>query len=109
VKRFFSPSGFTYVKLEAANPADCSGQVNRNQADLNSGVREMSNPEGRVKSADRAIRIFEHFAEKQKPSTLTQISRELGLPVSSTFAIMRCLVDAGYMDHKKNTKLSFPR
>lgn len=50
-----------------------------------------------VRTADRTVDIFEHFARLQKPATVSELARELGLPVSSCFSLVRTLVDRGYL------------
>lgn len=49
-----------------------------------------------VKSADRVLAILELFALRQQPLNLTQISSELGYPMSSVLALMKSLCAKGY-------------
>ncbi|MCC2594860.1 IclR family transcriptional regulator [Pusillimonas sp. MFBS29] len=52
---------------------------------------------GVVKSADRVLAILELFALRQQPLNLTQISSELGYPMSSVLALMKSLCAKGYV------------
>ena len=51
-----------------------------------------------VKSAHRVLRIFEYFAEIQRPASMTEIARRLDYPPSSTSALLKSLLDLGYLD-----------
>ena len=51
-----------------------------------------------VKSAHRVLRIFEYFAEIQRPASMTEIARRLNYPPSSTSALLKSLLDLGYLD-----------
>jgi DNA-binding IclR family transcriptional regulator len=50
-----------------------------------------------VKSARRVLEILELFDELQRDLTLTEIVRELGYPPSSTSALLRSLLELGYL------------
>ena len=50
-----------------------------------------------VISALRTMRIFETFAEQQRPLSLTELAQELGIPKSSCHAIVSTLSDGGYL------------
>ncbi|MDQ8731857.1 IclR family transcriptional regulator [Bradyrhizobium sp. LHD-71] len=50
-----------------------------------------------VRTADRTLDIFESFAHRQKPVTVSELARELSLPMSTCFALVRTLVDRGYL------------
>lgn len=54
-------------------------------------------PESNVKTALRVIEIIETFAKEQKPLSLTQIARDLGAPVSSCQALLKTLINLGYV------------
>lgn len=51
-----------------------------------------------IKSAHRVLRIFEYFAEIQRPAAMTEIACRLNYPTSSTSALLKCLVDLGYLN-----------
>lgn len=50
-----------------------------------------------VKSALRVLTILEYFATTLRPATLTQISRQLGLPKSSCLGLLETLRQSGYL------------
>lgn len=50
-----------------------------------------------VRTADRTLDIFEHFAERQRPITASELARDLSLPTSTCFSLIRTLVDRGYL------------
>ena len=52
-----------------------------------------------VKSAHRVLRIFEYFDEIERPAAMTEIARRLNYPPSSTSALLKSLVELGYLDH----------
>jgi len=61
-----------------------------------------------VKSALRVLELLEHFAEERRPAAIGDVASGLGWPQSSTSVLMRCLVDAGYMDQDRRTGLYAP-
>lgn len=50
-----------------------------------------------VTSALRTLRVFEVFADQQRPLSLTELAEELGIPKSSCHAIVNTLSDRGYL------------
>ena len=50
-----------------------------------------------VKTAKRTLDIFEAFAAKQEPLTLSELSREIESPVSSCHGVIRTLQARGYV------------
>jgi IclR family transcriptional regulator, acetate operon repressor len=50
-----------------------------------------------VKSATRLLDLFEAFAVARKPCTLSELSRALGVPVSSCHALVKTLEGRGYL------------
>ena len=50
-----------------------------------------------VKLVARTLQLFELYAREVRPLSLTEISRGLGAPVSSTLALVRTLVGKGYL------------
>jgi len=61
-----------------------------------------------VKSAVRALEIFEHFAETRVPASVMEISKALGFPQSSTSALLKSLVALGYMDYDAGARTYVP-
>lgn len=60
-----------------------------------------------VKSAERVLRIFEHLSAYPKGQTINEISSQLGYAPSSTYALLKTLLDNGYLyiDEMKRYKL----
>lgn len=50
-----------------------------------------------VRTADRTLDILECFGRLQKPMTAAELARELSLPASTCFSLVRTLVDRGYL------------
>ncbi len=61
-----------------------------------------------VKSAQRVVEVFEYFAQRRAPATLSQISTTLGYPTSSTFALLSTLRDLGYLDYARDDRTFVP-
>ena len=61
-----------------------------------------------VKSAQRVLRIFEYFAEIQRPASMTEIARRLNYPPSSTSALLKSLLDLGYLDYDRKAHTYVP-
>ena len=61
-----------------------------------------------VKSAHRVLRIFEYFAEIQRPASMTEIARRLDYPPSSTSALLKSLLDLGYLDCDRKARTYVP-
>jgi DNA-binding IclR family transcriptional regulator len=61
-----------------------------------------------VKSAQRVVEVFEYFAQRRAPATLTQLSDSLGYPASSTFALLNTLRDLGYLDYAQGDRTFVP-
>lgn len=53
----------------------------------------------RVKSAGRVLEVLEFFDDIQRESTVMEIADTLGYPQSSTSALLRSLVDMGYLTY----------
>lgn len=64
-----------------------------------------------VKSALRAVQVFEFFLEVRRSATAKEIANSLAIPQSSTSMLLRSLRDHGYLDydHKERTYLPTPR
>ncbi|MCK9511387.1 MAG: helix-turn-helix domain-containing protein [Pigmentiphaga sp.] len=52
-----------------------------------------------VKSAQRVVEVFEFFAGRRAPASLSQVAEALGYPVSSTFALLNTLRELGYLHY----------
>ncbi len=50
-----------------------------------------------VRTADRTLDIFESFARRPRPITVSDLARELSLPTSTCFSLVRTLVDRGFL------------
>lgn len=50
-----------------------------------------------VKTATRTLDVFEAFAREARPLSLSELSRLLGIPISSCFGLVRTLESRGYM------------
>ena len=50
-----------------------------------------------VKTAGRVIDLFEVFATLKRPATLSELSREMDIPVSSCFNLLRTIENRGYL------------
>jgi DNA-binding IclR family transcriptional regulator len=61
-----------------------------------------------VKSADRTLLIFEAFADRQAPMTLSELARLLDIPVSTCFNLMRTLEARGYLYEVAGRKMYYP-
>lgn len=62
----------------------------------------------RVKSAQRVVEVFEYFAQRRAPATLTQICSTLDYPPSSTFSLLNTLRDLGYLDYASEDRTFVP-
>jgi DNA-binding IclR family transcriptional regulator len=74
----------------------------------NAGSVEMQTS---VKSALRAVQVFEFFLEIRRSATAKEIATGLDIPQSSTSMLLRSLRDHGYLDYdqKERTYLPTPR
>ncbi len=61
-----------------------------------------------VKSAVRVFAVLEYFDDVREPRTLTEISRDLGMPMSSCIALLRSLESIDYMTFSPLTKKYLP-
>jgi len=71
-------------------------------------VPESSEGAASVKSAQRVLSIFRYFEKGREPRTLSEISQDLGYPVSSTLALLRSIHKLGYLTYNIETKSYFP-
>lgn len=61
-----------------------------------------------VKTADRTLLIFEAFADRCAPMTLSELARLLDMPVSTCFNLMRTLQARGYLYEVAGRKMFYP-
>lgn len=61
-----------------------------------------------VRTADRTLDIFESFAKRQRPITVSDLARELSLPTSTCFALVRTLVDRGFLYYLRPRGAFYP-
>ena len=61
-----------------------------------------------VKSAVRVLRILEFFDQIQRDARVSEIVERLSFPQSSTSALLRSLVRAGYLDYSPATRTYAP-
>jgi len=61
-----------------------------------------------LKSSFRTLAIFEYFADVREPASLGEISKALNIPQSSTSALVKSLVDSGYLHINTVTRKYFP-
>jgi DNA-binding IclR family transcriptional regulator len=61
-----------------------------------------------VKSARRVLSIFLYFEKVRVPRTLSEISQDLGYPISSTLALLRSIQALGYLTYSIESKSYFP-
>jgi|GEM_PF-334101 len=95
--------------MAAANPIRQTGMIasmdSRPPTSLSSDAAPDS---GRVKSADRALAIFEVFKETQRPMSAKEIAEIMAMPRSSTNVLLRSLISAGYLQFDGDTSRYFP-
>ena len=61
-----------------------------------------------VKSAGRALQILEYFDAVQREACVSEISRALGCPQSSTSVLLRSLVHLGYLQNDRYRRTYYP-
>ena len=61
-----------------------------------------------IKSAERVLKLFEHFAAHQRPATIKQLSEALAIPQSSTSMLVKNLVAIGYLEHRPQDRTYWP-
>lgn len=66
----------------------------------------MSNAQ--VKSATRTLEILEHFRLIRQPRTMSELSADLGYPLSSTTVLLKTLVNLGYLNYDRGRRVYFP-
>jgi len=73
-----------------------------------SQIARLDETEGLIKSSFRTMAIFEFFADIQRPALITEISRALNIPQSSTSTIVGSLVDTGYLTKDPHSRTITP-
>jgi DNA-binding IclR family transcriptional regulator len=63
---------------------------------------------GVVKSAARTLEVIETFAHEQRPLHAREIQLALGIPASSTIALVKSLMRLGYLRFDRRAKLYVP-
>jgi DNA-binding IclR family transcriptional regulator len=71
-------------------------------------LAEAAVKDGAVKSAKRALEILEVFAKHRRPLALKEVLDELGYPTSSGSALLKSLVELGYLDYDRERRVYFP-
>ncbi|MBB4642209.1 IclR family transcriptional regulator [Rhizorhapis suberifaciens] len=61
-----------------------------------------------IKSAERTLALFELFSAKQRPLTVGEISRFLGVPQPSVTMLVQNLVALGYLDQDRYARTYTP-
>lgn len=61
-----------------------------------------------IKSAERTLALFELFSLHQKPLTVGDIARHLGMPQSSVTMLVRNLLKLGYLEHDRLSRTYLP-
>lgn len=64
----------------------------------------MSSQTPKVKSADRVLDIFELFTGDKETYNLTEISKSLNMPPSSTYLILQNMLSRGYLETDRSGK-----
>src|SRR4051794_35613986 len=57
-----------------------------------------------VKSAGRVLEIFEFFAHRHGPATVSEVSAALGFPLSSTSVLLKSLLTLGYLEYAPRSR-----
>ncbi len=63
---------------------------------------------GAVKSARRVLQLFELFAERRAPLSVSEIVSILNYPQSSTSVLLKSLMKLGYLDYDRHKRLYKP-
>ena len=68
----------------------------------------MISHENNSRSAARPMRLFEAFAETGKPQTLSNLSRQLGIPLSTCHGLIKTLQRLGYLYSLGGSRQLYP-
>lgn len=61
-----------------------------------------------IKSATRALEVFECFSKIKRPMRQSEIVQTLGYPQSSTVFLLKSLIQAGYLSYDRGARLYKP-
>src|SRR5215471_12160295 len=61
-----------------------------------------------VKSAGRVLQVLEFFDDIRRESNVVEIKDALGYPQSSTSALLRSLVELGYLNYNNTSRTYIP-
>jgi len=61
-----------------------------------------------VKSAGRALEVFEFFDEIKRPARVAEVAAGLNFPQSSTSVLLKCLQEEGYVIYDPKTRTYLP-
>lgn len=61
-----------------------------------------------VRTADRTLDIFESFARRRTPTTVSDLARELSLPTSTCFSLVRTLAERGFLYYLRPRGAFYP-
>jgi DNA-binding IclR family transcriptional regulator len=61
-----------------------------------------------VKSAGRVLEIFEFFAHRHGPATVSEVAAALGYPLSSTSVLLKSLLTLGYVEYNARSREYHP-
>lgn len=64
--------------------------------------------DGVVKSAARVLEVFEYFAHRQSPASVSEVAGALEIPTSSTSVLLKSLLRLGYLEHDPRTRDYLP-
>lgn len=78
------------------------------QCSLDVGEHEIRSTGTVVKSADRALQVLEFFDRVRRPCSVSEVSRSLNCPQSSTSVLLRSLVATGYLHYETAKRVYFP-
>ena len=57
-----------------------------------------------VKSAGRVLEIFEFFAHRHAPATVSEVAAALEFPLSSTSVLLKSLLTLGYLEYSARSR-----
>lgn len=71
-------------------------------------INSAPNAQSGVKSAVRVMQVLEFFDQVQRDARVSEVVEHLGYPQSSTSALLKSLVQIGYLDYLPNTRSYIP-
>ena len=72
------------------------------------GMLRLDETEAILKSSFRTMALFEYFADIQTQATIGDISANLNIPQSSASALVKSLVDSGYLAKIEGSRYYYP-